>query len=199
MTRTRPTALRLLLHAGTGLAALALGVLPSPWHGIGAACGVIAGFLILPLVGLDRRLRRDGERWWGGLRTYPLAVFGLVLLLPRAEAAAAWGVLAFGDAAAGWIGSRVPSPALLGHAKATWSGTAAGVVGGTVGAFALAAGVVALIPHSFPPGVAPESGVGLFRCAAAACAGTLASLVPIPPDDNLPTAVAAGLFLTVLP
>jgi hypothetical protein len=35
-------------------------------------------------------------------------------------------------------------------------------------------------------------------CHAAAVAGALADLVPVPPDDNLPVALAAGLTLFVL-
>lgn len=196
MTRTRPSSLRLAVHAGTGLCALALGVLPAPWHLVAAGLGVLAGWVVFPLTGLDARLRRPGEGWWGGVRTYPLAVLGLVALLPRPAAAAAWGVLAFGDAAAGWIGSRVPAAPLLGHPKATWAGSAAHATVGTLAALGLSAGVVAL--DASVGGLSVGAAPAAAACLAAAVAGALADLVPVPPDDNLPVALAAGLTLFVL-
>lgn len=195
MTRHEPSALRLAVHAGTGFFALALGLLPPPWHLVAALGGVVLGFVVFPLTGLDARLRRPGEGWWNGVRTYPLAVLGLVVALPRPLAAGAWGVLALGDAAAGWVGSRVASPALFGHAKGTWSGTLAHVVVGGLAAWGLHAAVLALDRSSIGPGLALGPPARLLPAAAAALAGALASLLPIPPDDNLPTAAAAGLAL----
>ena len=198
MTRQRPSALRLAVHAGTGLFALALGLLPAPWHVVAALAGVVLGFVVFPLTGLDARLRRPGEGWWNGVKTYPLAVLGLVLFLPRPLAAAAWGVLALGDAAAAWVGSRVASPALFGHPKGTWSGTLAHVVVGALAAWGLQAGVVALDRSAIGPGLDLGPPARLLPAAAAALAGAIASLVPVPPDDNLPTAAAAGLALAAL-
>lgn len=75
--------LRPFVHAATGLFALALAVLP---HSLAIACGalgVFAGWVVFPLSGFDKKLRREGEPFLGGLRTYPVAVLGLVILLPR--------------------------------------------------------------------------------------------------------------------
>ena len=191
---TRPVSTtRVLVHAGTGLCALLLGVLPDPWHLVAAGLGVFAGWVLFPLTGIDAKLRRPGEPFLGGLRTYPLAVLILVLWLPRPHAAAAWGVLAFGDAAAGWLGSRVAAPKILGRGKATWLGSGAYLLVGFLAAWGLSTAVVAL-DRSLGwahVGAAPTSAL----CAVAALAAVATDLVRIPPDDNLPAALAAGLVL----
>ena len=84
--------LRPVLHALTGLGALALGVLPHPWAIGAAVLGVLVGWVILPLTSLEGRLRRPGEPFLCGLRTYPVAVLALVILLDPTDAAAAWGI-----------------------------------------------------------------------------------------------------------
>jgi dolichol kinase len=193
---TRPGLLRPVLHAGTGLGALLLSVLPHPWALVCGGLGLLAGWVVFPLSGLEARLRRPGEPFFGGLRTYPVAVFGLVLLLPPAEAAAAWGILAFGDAAAAIVGTRVPGPRLLGHPKATLPGTlahlgvgwgAAWALGAAVGAIGRAAGVV-------DPGPVPTVAATGLAALAAVCADVLLRL----PDDNLPCAAAAGGVLAAV-
>ncbi len=182
------------LHAATGLCALLLGVLP---HGGAIACGiggVLIGWIGFPLTGLERKLRRPGERYLAGLRTYPVAVLGLILLLPPLEAAAAWGVVAFGDAAAALVGRSVKAPPVFGHPKATWSGSVAHVVFGGAGALALSRGAEAL-------GVLTASGVeatpapSVLACFLAALAAALLDLVLRVPDDNIPGAAAAGAVL----
>jgi len=187
---------RPMLHAATGLGALALGLLPAPWHLVAAGFGVLVGWVVFPLTAWGAALRRPGEPYLGGLRTYPLAVLLLVVLLPRAEAAAAWGILAFGDGAAAVIGARVPAPALFGHAKATWAGSAAYLACGSLAAWGLSAGVAALASQS---GWVPSGPVPSFPgCVLAAGAATLIDLVPLPPDDNLPAAATAGGVLYAL-
>ncbi len=184
------------IHAGTGLGALLLGVLPHPWALVCGGLGILAGWVVLPVSGLDRRLRRPGEPFLGGLRTYPVAVFGLILLLPPAEAAAAWAVLAFGDAAAAIVGTHVPGPRLPGHPKATLPGTlahllvgwgAAFVLGVAVGSIGRSAGVV-------DPGPVPT----LAATGLAAAAAVFVDVVLRPPDDNLPCAAAAGGVLAAV-
>jgi dolichol kinase len=178
--------LRPLIHAATGLCALVLGPLPR-WAAIACAgFGMLAGWVLLPMMPLERRLRRPGEPFLCGLRTYPLAVLGLVLLLPVTLAAAAWAVLAFGDAAASLVGRHVPAPRVLGHAKATWSGTLAFFAVGAAAAFGVGRFVAATGGGPLGPPWAPL---------AAGAAAALVDLVRIPPDDNVPVAAAAGLAL----
>lgn len=182
--------LRPALHAATGLVALGLGVFPRPLALLGAMLGLVAGFLVIPSTPLEARLRRPDEPFFGGLRTYPLAVAGLVAFLPPTEAAVAWSVFAWGDAAASVVGRHVPAPKVFGHPKATWSGTGAFFAVGLL----MGAAVGLAVAHT---GGGPLP--GLPRLVAAAAAAALVDLVPIPPDDNLPHALAAGLALACLP
>jgi dolichol kinase len=179
--------LRPLVHAATGLVALGTGVFPRWLDVAGAVLGVLAGWVVIPRTPLESRLRRPGEPFVCGLRTYPVAVLALVLAFPvAAPAAAAWGVLAFGDAAASVVGRRVKAPRVLPGSKATWAGTLALVVFGALGAWGLSAFVAAT-------GGGPA--VPAAWCLAAAGAAALVDLVRIPPDDNLPIAAAAGLTI----
>ena len=184
--------LRPTLHAATGFCALALGVLPREGAILCALGGVAAGWIAIPLF-LEDVLRRPGEAWLNGLRTYPIAVLGLVLFLPPAEAAAAWAILAFGDAAATVVGTRVKAPSIFGHPKATVSGSLAYLLVGGLAAWGMSSAVYAL-GSSFTwvdPGGCP----GAARCMLAALGSTLMDLVRIPPDDNLPAAGTAAALL----
>jgi dolichol kinase len=178
---------RPLVHAATGLVALGMGVFPRWLNLAGAVLGVVAGWIVIPRTPLEARLRRPGEPFLCGLRTYPVAVLGLVAAFPvAAPAAAAWGVLAFGDAAASIVGRRVPAPRVVPGSKATWAGTAALVLFGAAGAWGLSSLVSATGGgQPVPP----------LWCLLAACAAGLVDLVRIPPDDNLPIAAAAGLTI----
>jgi dolichol kinase len=179
--------LRPLVHAATGLVALGMGVFPRWLNVAGAVLGVVAGWVVVPRTPLEARLRRPGEPFFCGLRTYPLAVLGLVLAFPvAAPAAAAWGVLAFGDAAASVVGRRVAAPRVVPGSRATWAGTGALVAFGFAGAFGLSAFVAAT-------GGGPA--VPAAWCLAAAGAGAVVDLVRLPPDDNIPIAAAAGLTI----
>jgi len=178
---------RPLLHAGTALVALGLGVFPYWLSVVGAVLGVVAGWIVIPMSPLEARLRRPDEPWLNGLRTYPVAVLLLVLFLrPATLAATAWMVWAVGDAAASILGRHVRAPSLLGHRKATWSGTPAFVVLGTLAGF----GAGRLVEAT-----GGGAGASLPVVALAALAAALVDLVRIPPDDNLPNALAAGAVL----
>ena len=180
--------LRPLVHAATGLVALGMGVFPRWFLVAGAVFGVVAGWILLPRMPLERRLRRPGEPFLGGLRTYPVAVLGLVLAFPHHPtlAAAAWAVLAFGDAAASIVGRRVRSPRVVGRGKATWAGSGALVLVGGAAALGVARFVEATGGHPH----ARVAGIAL-----AAVAGALPDLLSIPFDDNIPIAAFSGLAL----
>lgn len=193
---SQPASLRRpLTHGAVGLFALSLGILPHPLAIAGGVLGVVVGWVILPRTPWEARLRRPGESFLGGLRTYPVAVLILILWLSPANAAAAWGVLAFGDAAASIVGQRVPAPRLFGHPKATISGSGAHVLVGAAAAFALGQGAEAL--GDLTGWVETGSAPGIMRCALAALGAAVLDLVPIPPDDNIPGALAAGAVLSV--
>ncbi len=196
MSRPSAPPFRPLLHMGVGALAPALGLLTPPLALLGAGLGVVAGWVVLPLTPLEARLRRAGEPWLCGLRTYPVAVLLLVALLPPAEAAAAWGVLAFGDSLAALVGSRVRAPALFGHPKATWAGSGAYVLGGAAGALAVSQACAALAAATGWVEAGPVPGVAACLLAALAAAGL--DLLPLRPDDNLPAALGAGGVLRLL-
>ncbi len=186
---------RPLLHAAMGLFALALGALPRSLAVLAAAVAVFFNWVVLPRMAVERRLRRETEPFLAGLRTYPLAVFGLVLTLPAAEAAAAWAVMSFGDPAASIAGTRLHSPALFGHRKATWAGSGAYLLVGTLAAYGMGVAVAALgDAFHVPTGAAPS----LLRAAGASLAAVLIDLVWIPPDDNIPAGAAAGTAVRLL-
>jgi dolichol kinase len=177
---------RPLVHAAVGLVALGLGVFPR-WLAIGgAAFGVLLAWLVVPRTPLEAALRRPGEPFVGGLRTYPVAVLGLVVFLPASAAAAAWAVLAAGDAAASLVGRHVAAPRLLGHPKATWSGTGALVAVGGLAATGAGRVVEATGGGALGPAWGPLAAAG---------AAAVADLLLLPPDDNLPIAAAAGAVM----
>ncbi len=180
---------RLAVHACTGLFALLLGVLTPTQAILCAGLGVVMGWVVFPLSSIESKLARTHEGYFNGLRTYPLAVFLLVAALPAPKAAAAWAILAYGDSAAAWVGTRVPSPKLFGHPKATWAGSLALLF---VGVFT-ALGCSAFVAHTGRP-----PSVSLLSCALAALAAVIADLLPLPIDDNLPIAAAAGLVLGLM-
>ena len=184
----RSADLRPLIHAATGAGALLLGVLPR-WAAIGCALfGVLVGWVLLPMTPLEARLRRPEEPFLCGLRTYPLAVLGLIVLLPATQAAAAWAVLGAGDAAASLVGRRLPAPPVVRGGKATWSGTPAFFVVGAAAATGVGRFVEATGGGRLGPAWGPL---------AAGAAAALIDLVRIPPDDNVPVATAAGIALVL--
>ena len=185
--------LRPAVHAAMGLNALLLGVLPH-WGAVAmAASAILFNWVVLPRTALGRRLERPGEPFLAGLRTYPVAVLFLVLLLPASEAAAAWAILAFGDAAAAIVGRAVPAPRILGRGKATWSGSGAFLLVGGLSAYGMGQAVAALGAHCawVEVGDAPS----WARAGLAALAAGLIDLWRLPPDDNLPCALASGTVL----
>ena len=178
--------IRPLSHVGTAIVALGMGVLPRWANLTGAALGMLAGWVVIPRTRVEAVLRRPGEPWLNGVRTYPLAVALLVLLLPATLAAAAWTIMAAGDAAASFVGRHVPAPSLFGHKKGTWSGTPALFVVGSLAGWGAGAFVAATggTPLGNPMNVVLAAG-----------AAALIDLVPLPIDDNLPLAAAAGVTL----
>jgi dolichol kinase len=176
------TAFALLLRWLTPLQACAM-----------AAAAVILNWVLMPLFGWDRALRRQSGPFADGVKTYPVAVL-LVLaavaakLLPMPAAAAAWGVLGAGDAASNVIGRRWGKPPFLGRRDRSLAGSIAFVAAAFPLAWSLAA-------WTAPEGTAPW-----HASLAAALAGALAELVPLPRglDDNVPITLAAAAAYCVV-
>ncbi len=194
---------RQLLHLGVLLFAIPVPFLGPKWSAALAAAAIVMNWVVLPLTGKDRELRRDGERFVNGVRIYPIAVLLLIVLFPLAVATAAWAVLAVGDSFSNLIGRRFGSRKLPWHAKKSWAGT----FGFFVTAFPAAvlfflwtrhfAGDAALL--SFWNDRISIGGASLLAVIAAnalgAAAAAIAESLDIPVDDNLSVSLtsAAGI------
>ena len=202
------------VHIGSGLFALLLRVL-NGWQATAmAAAALVFNLVLLPHVG-GRRLYRpvDHERGFPlGILLYPLAVLALTLAFPsRLDiAAAAWGILAFGDGFATLIGrqattinaeralmvsssnheqSAAPSGRLPWNSDKSIAGTLAFIVFGAFAGVALAWWV--------RPSIAPMPSLE-FTLVAPVVAAVLAAMVetiPVRLDDNVSVpATAAGIL-----
>jgi uncharacterized protein (TIGR00297 family) len=143
---------RKLVHAAMGLFALLLAFLTWRQAALCAVAAFLVNWLLLPRL-LGSRLASaragSGDR---GVLLYPLVVLALIVLFrDRLDLAAlGWGVLAFGDAAAGVVGQKWGRRPLPWNPAKTWEGTAAFFAAGLVGGGVLELGVFWLRPSSHP-------------------------------------------------
>jgi uncharacterized protein (TIGR00297 family) len=208
------------VHIGSGLFAMLLRVLNGWQSAALAAAALVFNMLLLPRVG-GKQLYRPIDRARGfplGILLYPLSVLLLTLAFPsRLDiAAAAWGILAFGDGFATLIGrgltaetaktaekadlfaisagSAVPSGRLPWNPDKSIAGTIAFVVCGSAAGVALAWWV--------RPAVAPMPPLTVTLAApiAAAVLAALVETIPIRLDDNItvPATAAAVLWIASL-
>jgi dolichol kinase len=174
---------RQVLHfAMTGFA-LALRWL-SPGQALAmAGAAIVFNWIVMPALGWDKNLRREGAPFVDGMKLYPVAVLALLVLFPLPVAAAAWAVMGVGDAASNLVGRHFGKPGFLGRADRSFLGTFAFLVTAWPAAWALSAFV-------------GQRGQGetWLPALCAAAAGAAVELVPLPRrlDDNLPIALAAG-------
>lgn len=185
---------RKVVHMGVGGIAFAVRPLGF-WGSLAAATAAILHNLFLfPLYG-GKRLWRAHESERGqalGIVLYPVAVLLLVLLFrARLEiAAAAWGILAFGDGMAGIVGLALGgSNPLPWNPRKSWAGTIAYLLFGGAGA--------AILLQWTAPGRYELPFAIAIAFATAACAGLLESQ-PQGLDDNLGVPLVAGLLLYCL-
>lgn len=175
--------LRQTVHIFYGLLALTLRFLPPAGAVALAAAALLHNLLVLPWWG--KGLLRDSDRRApGGIHFYPAAVLlAVVVFLRRPElAAAAWGVLAFGDGFATLAGRHLGGPRLPWNPHKSVAGSLAYLVAGTVGAAALLAFV------SGRPGAdALPPGAALTAAFLAALTGALVESAPLALDDNATT------------
>lgn len=181
--------LRKSLHIGLGFAALSLRWLP--WHvaaGI-AAFAVVANWLFLHRI-VGTRVARHARGWDAGIVLYPAAVMILILLFrDRLEVAGTvWAILAFGDGFATLVGKAVGGPRLPWHDEKTWSGFAAFLAFGYVGAsfmfYALASGPTILPPQ--------------FVLAWTVIVCAIVESLPMNLDDNLTVPFAGAVAMGAL-
>ena len=208
------------IHIGSGAFALLLRVL-SGWQAAAmAAMALVFNLVLLPRVG-GRQLYRpvDHERGFPlGILLYPLSVLLLMLAFPRRLdiAAAAWGILAFGDGFATLIGRRTQKATAehAEHAEKTSisaisanSAVASGrlpwnpdkSIAGTL-AFLICGGLASVaLAWWVRPSITPLPPL-TFAIAAPLVAALLAALVetvPIGLDDNISVPATAGIVLWI--
>jgi uncharacterized protein (TIGR00297 family) len=195
-------AARKAVHIGTGLLAFVL-----PWLTRWQAAGICAlSFLmnwqVLPRV-TRHHLEREEEKRGGiatGIVLYPIAVGALFVLFgSRMEvAAAAWGILAFGDGFATVAGKSIGGPRLSWNSGKTLSGLLAFVIAG-----GLYATIVWLwVASQSPAGPVADSACRwltvALACFAAAMIGALVESYPSGINDNISVPLASGGFLFAL-
>jgi len=188
---SRGELLRKVVHMGVGLIAFSLHFLGPFWSAVLAACAVGFNVFLLPRVG-GRKLWRAAELEAGsslGIVLYPLAVLLLILVFYRRLeiAAAAWGILAFGDGMASVAGMQFGRRKLPWNPRKSWAGTLAYVIFGTAAATAL----LLWTPreHAYAPGFA------LAVCFATALLAAALESLPQGLDDNIGVPLVSGLFL----
>jgi uncharacterized protein (TIGR00297 family) len=188
---SRGELLRKVVHMSVGLFAFALHYLGPFWSAVLAAVALANNVFLLPRVG-GRKLWRQAELDAGsslGIILYPLAVLLLILVFyQRLEvAAAAWGILAFGDGMASVAGMQLGRRKLPWNPRKSWAGTIAYVVFGTFGATAL----LLWTPrdHAYAPAFA------LAVCFATALLAAALESLPQGLDDNIGVPLVSGLFL----
>jgi uncharacterized protein (TIGR00297 family) len=184
-------ALRKATHIGMGFIALALRFLGPLWSALLAAAALANNLFLLHRIG-GRRLWRDHEHAAGGalgIVLYPLTVLLLILVFFRRleVAAAAWGLLAFGDGMATVCGLAWGRRKLPWNAAKSWAGSAAYVAFGTLAAAGL---LIWTAPER-------EYSWAFALVAGGAAALLAAGLESLPQglDDNLGVPLVSGLFL----
>ena len=178
---------RKLVHLGSGGLAFLLRFL-TPWEAAGCAAGALAfNLFALPRVGGARLFRPEERRapWRSGIVLYPLSVLLLIVLFrDRVEVAAAgWGIMAAGDAAAGAAGRRFGRLPLPWNRSKTVLGSLAFAASAALAAWALLTWM----------GRGPAA-AALLALPTALFAAFVESL-PWRLDDNLTVPLLSALFL----
>lgn len=181
---------RKLLHVSIGWIAFSLVYLGPLWSAVVAAAAVVFNVFLLPRVG-GRHLWRSTEHEAGsslGMVLYPVTVLLLILLFwQRLEiAAAAWGILAFGDGLATVFGMAFGGRKLPWNPRKSWIGSFAYVLFGGLAAAVL---LIWTAPHHYTWPFALACGF-----AAALLAAGLESM-PQGLDDNLGVPLVSAIFL----
>lgn len=191
MALTRGEIARKVVHMGVGLIAFSLRYLGPFWAAILAAVALASNMFLLPRVG-GRKLWREAEHRSGtsiGIILYPLAVLILILVFYQKleVAAAAWGILAFGDGMASLAGMALGRRKLPWNPRKSWMGTLAYVLFGTAASTAL------LIWTPRDP--AYPLGFALAVCFATSVLAAALESLPQGLDDNIGVPLVSGLFL----
>jgi uncharacterized protein (TIGR00297 family) len=188
---------RQVVHLAVGTIAFSLRYLTWAEAVACAAAATVFNVVLLPRLA-GRTLMRPGEAgapWASGLAIYPASVLTLVLVFRASPdlAAAAWGILAFGDGAATLVGRT------FGHVSGGWPWNPAKTYAGSAAFWAAGALAATLLMWWTAPAVATLRPWWLLALAPAVAAlvATLVETLPIRLDDNVSVPLAAGLVLWV--
>jgi uncharacterized protein (TIGR00297 family) len=193
----RTEAARKAVHVLSGLFALLLRFL-NWWQSLLLALGALAfNGLILPRMS-GGALDRDADRRRGyalGILLYPLSVATLIVIFhSRLDiAAAAWGLMAFGDGAATLAGTFLGGPRLPWNRSKSWAGFIAFVAAGSAAATILQVWVAGGHPGTPAPGF-PVGALAI----AVAIGGAFVESLPLGIDDNLTVPLLTGGALFAL-
>jgi uncharacterized protein (TIGR00297 family) len=193
MALTRGELARKVVHMGVGTIAFSLRYLGPFWAAILAAGALGFNLFLLPRIG-GRKLWRQHEVESGasiGIILYPLAVLLLILVFyQRLEvAAAAWGILAFGDGMASVVGMSIGRRKLPWNPRKSWMGSLAYVLFGTLAAAVLLVWTAPVQERAYGWAFA------LAACLATALLAAALESLPQGLDDNLGVPLVSGLFL----
>ena len=189
---------RKLVHLSMTTFALLLRWL-EPWQAVAfAGAAIFLNWVLLPLLGVDRHLGRDGEHYVSGVKLYPVGVLIAVLLFPMPAAAAGWAALGVGDFVSNVLGRRLGRKKLPWNPVKSWAGLVAFIVFGLpASAFLLWFTWDNWTSLGGDPGAhAPFGSAGRIWMTAAASVSIAAVLetIPIPRlNDNLSVPVGAAL------
>ncbi len=193
MRPSRSELVRKLGHVAFGAGAFLIRPLGWPGGAAIALAGLLFNLFLLSRIG-GRAIWRRHEAEQGfaaGIVLYPLTILVLILTCWRRPevAAAAWGIVAFGDGLAALAGGAGIGPRLPWNPDKSWAGSAVFVVAGALAAATL---IWWTAPGKYD---AP------FLLAAASLTALFAAWVESQPqrlDDNLTVPLLAALFLFCL-
>ncbi|HEX6899694.1 MAG TPA: TIGR00297 family protein [Thermoanaerobaculia bacterium] len=193
MALTRGELLRKIVHMSVGLIAFSLRYLGPFWAAILGAVALANNMFLLHRVG-GKHLWRPHEHERGtsiGIILYPLAVLLLILIFWRRleVAAAAWGILAFGDGMASVAGMALGRRKLPWNPRKSWIGSAAYVLFGGLAA------AVLLVWTAPAQGRAYDWVFALAVGFATALLSAALESLPQGLDDNIGVPLVSGLFL----
>jgi uncharacterized protein (TIGR00297 family) len=186
---------RKLIHIFFGACALSFRFLSWWQAAILAAIALAFNLIVMPRVGPSIYRPSDRvRRFSSGIIFYPVSVLLLVLVFPgRLDiAAAAWGILAFGDGMSSVVGKRFGRRRIPWNREKSLAGsTALFICGGLAGAF---------LAWWCRPAVVPPAYLWFSLGApfAAALAAAFVETIPVRLDDNLSVPAAAAGVLWVL-
>lgn len=183
---------RKLLHMAVGLPAFTLRFLGPVGATVLAVTAILHNLFVLPRIA--RGLWRDEEKSRGrsiGMVLYPVTVLILILVYWRRleVAAAAWGILAFGDGMASLVGRSFGRTKLPWNAGKSWAGTFGYFLFGTAASAALLVWTAPVSSHAY------DLGFAVAICAVATLLAALLESLPQGLDDNLGVPLLSSLVI----